>query len=140
MPSAETQFTIQKPVKEVWEFFLNLEELGKCFAFVQDFRKSGDAVRWTIRSPYCNITKTPFLDVRTAEQNYPKIIFSGAGENLKVAGEASLSELSSGQTGVDFKLTMEVLGALGSILNQLVSIQVKLQLKAFVKAVKEILI
>jgi len=132
VPEAREEFVVSAPKSRVVEVLSNPKEVGECFGFVKGTSEDGKI--WYVKAPMSAITQTRELHVSFSEEG--KLEWEARGEHLLWRGRFEVEEVEGGVKVVAV-LYVEGLGAMASIINPMASVQIRGQLRHFVKKLKE---
>ncbi len=110
--------------------------LGRFYTFVEKTEKRDKGAIWHLKDQQRRVTRTPFLLAEVEFKDQHSVSINAEGENLRLKAFVSLKPIE-GNTEVSHNLTMEIKGALGTILNVVISANVDGQAKVFLKNLKE---
>tara|TARA_Y100000294_G_C8363022_1_gene259543 strand:+ start:51 stop:482 length:432 start_codon:yes stop_codon:yes gene_type:complete len=142
MPIAEREFIIKKQIRDIWDFFTDLNKVGHCLDGVEKVetidRKSANL---TLKIKFGFIIKEIKLFTKFIELDPIKLVrFKGEGKELDIIGEFKLIKKSKDETSVYYKMNIEGKGSLKNILHVIIKSTIKEKTDNFIKTVENRLI
>jgi len=133
LAETEMKFEIAADPDAVAAFLSAPENVGRMMPFVDHTDGNG---HWILKDQQSRVTQTKKLVPALTVESGGVIEWVGKGERLTAALRFVLSR-QEGCTAVDASLRMEIDGALGVVLGPIISLNIRNQIEAIARALKE---
>ncbi len=139
MPSKETVFTIELPIKAVWSFLSDRHEVGCLFPGCKGVKILNDRDSiWTIKMSFGPFSRTVEMKAHTTEMvEHERMSWTAQGDHLQTSGFVSLRSISEGETEVTYRLEGHVSGPFSALQDIVVAEKLGELVRKFVVNIKE---
>jgi carbon monoxide dehydrogenase subunit G len=141
----QEKFVVKVPIKDVWEFSIDPEQIGKCVPGCEKIEKIDERTYLTIVRAGVGPIKVRFKFTSTlTEIDEPRHIhFESRGEDMGKAGSFSQTsdvdfrEISKGEVEVSYTSNINVVGRLATFGERVMRAQAKKIGEQFIQSFKE---
>jgi uncharacterized membrane protein len=138
MPEASVEICFNLPLRSVWEFVSDLDNIASCLRFIGGVEKTSDSLIWKVKAPMSITTRTSVLKPQITQAEESKFFaWMAKGEHLQWGGRFDLEEIEEKKTRVKIRLEVAGLGPMAAIINPTAALQIKNQLNFFVEQLKK---
>jgi carbon monoxide dehydrogenase subunit G len=146
MPKLVEEFTVQAPLRKVWELLSNMERFGLCVPGCKEVKKVSETeYDWVIEARILRTSRTVMARTIATEMTPPvRGAFRGEGElherfaryKITLSGTTELQPVSDGETKLKFAGDVHASGMGGFIINKIASGQMEGLLRDFEHNIK----
>lgn len=138
MPTKEIVFTVKLPIRSVWSFMADRQEVGCLFPGCKGVKIINDVDSvWTVKFSLGPFTRTIEMQTRTTEQKeLERLSWVAHGDNITASGTVSLEKLSSDETEVTYRIEGHVDGHFHFLQDMVIAEKLGEVARQFMKAVK----
>ena len=139
MPVKEVIFTIKLPLKSVWSFMTDRQEVGCLFPGCKGVKILNDLDSiWTIRFSLGPLSRTIEMQAHTTEMvEHERMAWTATHEHLMTSGIVLFRKVSDGETELTYHLEGHVTGHFTFLQDIVVSEKLGEVTRMFMKAIKE---
>lgn len=139
MPKKEVVFTVKLPLKSVWSFMTDRQEVGCLFPGCKGVKILNDLDSiWTIRFSLGPFSRTIEMEAHTTEMvKHERMAWTANHEHLRTSGIVTFQKVSEDETEVTYHLEGHVTGHFGFLQDMVVSEKLGEVTRMFMKAIKE---
>ncbi|MGQ9630478.1 MAG: hypothetical protein ACUVXI_09220 [bacterium] len=136
MARAEIRFRLGADPKRVAEFIREPRNVGECLSFVGDTKEEEGGIRWYLKSPMSQMTRTSHfpLEFQASDRG---VNWDGKGQYVETRGDVSLRDPGDGTCEVSFALEMLGLGPMKVVIEPAASVQISKHARYFAKKLAE---
>ena len=119
MVAISTQFIIDASIIKVFDFFEDIDKVGRCISGVKDVREiSPTDSEWRLEIRAGLFSQKMRLRAKVLRKNRPtSTSFKAEGQNIDISGIVSLTEKGDEKTAVIFNADIRPKGPLASLIN-----------------------
>lgn len=139
MPKVESIFTVNLPVRAVWSFMSDRNEVGCLFPGCKGVKILDhlDAI-WKVRVTFGPFAKIVELKTHTTVfKEFEQLSWIGSGDHLHMSGDVILKKISDDKTEVIYHLEGHVTGPFSTLQDIVVAEKLREVKKKFIKNIKE---
>jgi carbon monoxide dehydrogenase subunit G len=138
MPRVESVFVVKLPVKSVWSFMSDRNEVGCLFPGCIGVRIIDDLdAIWKIKASFGPFSKVVEMKTHTTVfKEFEQLSWVGTGDHLHMSGDVILRKVSDDETEVTYHLEAHVTGPLAMLQDIVVAEKLREIKKKFVKNIK----
>src|SRR5574337_1535074 len=139
MPKKEGTFPVKLPLKSVWSFMTDRQEVGCLFPGCKGVKILNDLDSiWTIRFSLGPFTRTIEMEAHTTEMvEHERMAWTAKHEHLLTSGTVMFRKISEDETEVTYHLEGHVTGHFSFLQDIVVSEKLGEVTRMFMKAIKE---
>lgn len=138
MPKSRTEILINANAERCWEFISDLKNIGLSLDILDEVKNlEKENALWILKTQQASITKTKFVKASIKlKEAYKKVVWEALGEHLFMNGFIELISIAKDKTKAIIELEIKVKGALGMVLNPMISTMISSRVEAFSKNLK----
>ena len=138
MPRVESVFRVKLPVKSVWSFMSDRNEVGCLFPGCKGVKilDELDAL-WKVRVTFGPFARTVELKTHTTVyKELEQLSWIGSGDHIHMSGDVFVKRLSDSETEVVYHLEGHVTGPFATLQDLVVAEKLREVKKKFIKNIK----
>ena len=139
MPRVESVFRVNLPLKAVWSFMSDRNEVGCLFPGCKGVKILDhlDAI-WNVRVTFGPFAKIVNLKTHTTVfKEFEQLSWIGSGDNIHMSGDVFLKKIADDETEVTYHLEGHVTGHFAALQDLVVAEKLREVKKKFIKNIKE---
>ena len=139
MPKVESVFRVHLPVKAVWSFMSDRNEVGCLFPGCKGVKILDDLdAIWTVKVTFGPFSKVVEMKTHTTIfREFEQLSWVGSGDHIHMSGDVILRKLSDRETEVTYHLEAHVTGPFAVLQDIVVAEKLREVKKKFIKNIKD---
>lgn len=138
MPKVESVFRVKLPLKSVWSFMSDRNEVGCLFPGCKGVKilDALDAL-WTVRVTFGPFAKVVQLKTHTTVyKEFEQLSWIGSGDHIHMSGDVFVKKIADSETEVVYHLEGHVTGPFAALQDIVVAEKLREVKKKFIKNIK----
>lgn len=139
MPATEFTFTVKLPIKAVWSFMSDRNEVGCLFPGCKGVKILNDLDSiWTVKVSLGPFNRTVVMKTHTTEfKEFERLSWTATGDHITSTGDVRLERISDSETRVTYRIEGHVHGPFAAIQDIVVAEKLRELAKKFIHNIKE---
>ena len=139
MPRVESIFRVRLPLKGVWSFMSDRNEVGCLFPGCKGVKILDDLdAIWTVRVTFGPFARTVSLKTHTTVfKEFEQLSWIGSGDNIHMSGDVFVRRISDDVTEVEYHLEGHVTGPFAALQDIVVAEKLREVKKKFIKNITD---
>ncbi len=138
MPTTESVFKVKLPIKAVWSFMSDRNEVGCLFPGCKGVKILDDVdAIWRVRVTFGPFAKEVQLNTHTTVfKEFEQLSWIGSGDHIHMSGDVLLKRLSDDLTEVTYRIEGHVTGPFAMLQDIVVAEKLREVSRKFIKNIK----
>jgi carbon monoxide dehydrogenase subunit G len=139
MPSTESIFRVRLPVRAVWSFMSDRNEVGCLFPGCKGVKILDDVdAIWTVRVTFGPFAKIVSLKTHTTvNREFEQLSWIGGGDHIHMSGDVLLRKIDEDVTEVTYRIEGHVTGPFAALQDIVVAEKLREVTKKFITNIKD---
>ena len=139
MPKVESVFKVNLPVKAVWSFMSDRNEVGCLFPGCKGVKIIDDLdALWKVKVTFGPFSRVVEMKTHTTVfKEFEQLSWIGGGDHIHMSGDVILRKLSDSETEVTYHLEAHVTGPFAMLQDIVVAEKLREMKKKFIKNIKD---